>query len=32
MEPSHNARFHMLLDAYCPRNRELAAQLKHAPA
>lgn len=31
MEPSHNARFHMLLDAYCPRNRELAAQLKHAP-
>ena len=32
MEPSHNARFHMLLDVYCPRNRELAAQLKHAPA
>ena len=32
MEPSHNARFHMLLDAYCPRNRELTAQLKHAPA
>lgn len=31
MEPSHNARFHMLLDVYCPRNRELAAQLKHAP-
>ena len=32
MEPSHNARLHMLLDVYCPRNRELAAQLKHAPA
>lgn len=32
MGPSHNARFHMLLDVYCPRNRELAAQLKHAPA
>ena len=32
MEPSHNARFHMLLDVYCPRNRELAAQLKHASA
>ncbi len=32
MEPSHNARFHMLLDVYCPPNRELAARLKHAPA
>ena len=32
MEPSHNQRFHMLLDIYCPRNRELAAALKTAPA
>ena len=32
MEPSHNARFHMLLDVYCPRNRELAARLKKPPA
>lgn len=29
MEPSHNARFHMLLDTYCPANREVLAQLKH---
>lgn len=28
MEPSHNERFHMLLDIYCPRNRELSARLK----
>ncbi len=28
MEPSHGQRFHMLLDIYCPRNRELAAALK----
>lgn len=28
MEPSHNARFHALLDLYCPRNRELSALLK----
>ena len=29
MEPSHNARFHMLLDTYCPRNREASMLLKH---
>ena len=29
MEPSHNARFHMLLDTYCPNNREASALLKH---
>lgn len=28
IEPSHNARFHMLLDCYCPENRELARTLK----
>lgn len=32
MEPNHGQRFHMLLDIYCPRNRELAAALKKAPA
>ena len=29
MEPSHNTRFHMLLDTYCPRNREALMLLKH---
>ena len=29
MEPSHNARFHALLDRYCPENRKIAALLKH---
>lgn len=28
MEPSHNARFHALLDIYCPDNRALAERLK----
>ena len=28
MEPSHNARFHALLDAWCPANRELSALLR----
>lgn len=28
MEPSHNRRFHMLLDCYCPENRALAALLR----
>ena len=31
MEPSHNARFHMLLDTYCPANREAAALLRRLP-
>lgn len=31
MEPSHNARFHALLDRFCPDNRKLAALLKHSP-
>lgn len=31
MEPSHNARFHMLLDCYCPDNRALAQRLKMPP-
>ncbi len=31
MEPSHNQRFHMLLDAYCPCNRELARRLRKPP-
>ena len=29
LEPSHNARFHALLDRFYPRNREVAAILKH---
>lgn len=28
MEPSHNARFHALLDTWCPANRELPALLR----
>ncbi|WP_102337751.1 M48 family metallopeptidase [Collinsella provencensis] len=31
LEPSHNARFHSLLDQFCPENRERAAQLKKQP-
>lgn len=30
MEPSHNARFHMLLDIYCPNNRAMSALLKRS--
>lgn len=30
MEPSHNARFHALLDRFCPANRELSRLLRHA--
>ena len=29
LEPSHNERFHALLDRFCPENRTLAAILKH---
>lgn len=32
MEPSHNARFHALLDIYCPDNRTAAALLKRPPS
>ncbi len=28
LEPSHNARFHALLDRFCPENRALAARLR----
>ena len=28
MEPSHNQRFHMLIDVYCPDNRDIARLLK----
>ena len=28
MEPSHNKRFHMLLDVYCPKNGEAALLLR----
>lgn len=31
LEPSHNARFHMLLDEFCPDNRHLAKLLREAP-
>ncbi len=31
LEPSHNARFHALLDTYCPANRAVAARLKLPP-
>ena len=31
LEPSHNARFHALLDTYCPANRAIAARLKRPP-
>lgn len=28
LEPSHDARFHALLDRFCPQNRALAARLR----
>lgn len=31
LEPSHNARFHALLDEFCPDNRRLAKLLRKAP-
>ena len=31
LEPSHNARFHALLNAYCPANREASRILKQSP-
>lgn len=31
LEPSHNHRFHALLDAYCPNNRALSQRLKQPP-
>lgn len=31
LEPSHNQRFHALLDAYCPNNRALSQRLKQPP-
>ena len=32
LEPSHDARFHALLDRFCPRNREIARLLKRPAA
>ena len=32
LEPSHNARFHALLDRFCPRNREITRLLKRPAA
>lgn len=31
LEPSHNARFHALLDEFCPDNRHLAKLLREVP-
>ena len=31
LEPSHNQRFHALLDTYCPNNRALSQRLKQPP-
>ncbi|RHS40319.1 M48 family metallopeptidase [Collinsella sp. AF08-23] len=31
LEPSHNARFHALLDEFCPDNRALARRLRQGP-
>lgn len=31
LEPSHNARFHTLLDEFCPDNRGIARRLKQQP-
>lgn len=31
LEPSHNQRFHALLDTYCPDNRALSQRLKQPP-
>ena len=32
LEPSHNRRFHTLLDTYCPNNKALSQRLKKLPA
>lgn len=32
LEPSHNQRFHALLDTYCPNNKALSQRLKKPPA
>ena len=32
LEPTHNQRFHALLDTYCPNNRALSQRLKKPPA
>ena len=32
LEPSHNQRFHALLDTYCSDNRSLSQRLKQPPA
>lgn len=31
LEPSHNQRFHALLDTYCPNNRALSQRLQQPP-
>ena len=31
LEPSHNQRFHALLDTYCPNNRALSQRLRRPP-
>lgn len=31
LEPSHNARFHALLDEFCPENRDIVRQLEQWP-
>lgn len=31
LEPSHNARFHALLDEFCPENRSLSQRLRQPP-
>lgn len=31
LEPSHNGRFHTLLDEFCPGNRDIARRLKQQP-
>lgn len=31
LEPSHNARFHALLDEFCPGNRGIARRLRQQP-
>ena len=31
LEPSHNARFHALLDEFCPENRSLSRRLRQPP-
>ena len=31
LEPSHNQRFHALLDTCCPNNRALSQRLKQPP-